>query len=117
MLFRSAIARLFRHPTGTHGITVSRMPGGLDAAATRAGNRVFLHIVNTEYRRTVEARFAVAGGTVTGGRVFQIAPDDLRTAALAGQPDVFQPVASSLPPDLRWRFPPGAVAAVELETT
>lgn len=111
-----AIARLFRHHTGTHGIAVSRTPEGLDVAATKTANRIFLHIANTEYRRTVDARFAVTGAAITGGRVFQIAPEDLRTAAAPEQPQVFHPVESALPPDLSWRFPPGAVAAVELET-
>ena len=112
-----AIARLFRRHTGTHGVAVSRTPAGLDVAATRAGKRVSLLIVNTEYRRTVEARFAVQGAAIAGGRVFQIAPADLRTAVPSDQPDVFRPVESALPPGAAWQFPPGAVAAVELETT
>lgn len=112
-----AIARLFRHHTGTHGLKVTRTPDGLDIAATRAGNRTFLHVANTSYSRPVEARFEVEGTTITKGRVFQIAPQDLRTMALPGEPNVFQPVESPLPPDLGWRFPPAAVAAVELETT
>lgn len=111
-----AIARLFRRHTGTHGVSVSRTPDGLDVTATRAAGKVFLHIVNTRYNRAVEARFAVAGASIASGRVFQVAPSDLRTAAVPDQPGIFHPVESPLPPDLSWRFPPGAVAAVELET-
>jgi len=44
---------------------------------SRAGNRVFLHIANLEYRKTVEASFALEGLAVKGGRVFQIAPGEL----------------------------------------
>ena len=109
----ASIARLFRRHNGTHGIAVKSAPAGLDIAASRAGNKVFLHVANLEYRKTVEANFAVEGLTLRGGRVFQIAPGNLREAVSQDQPNVFAPKESALTG--AWRFPAGAVAAIELE--
>ena len=84
-------------------------PAGLDIAASRAGNKVFLHVANLEYRKTVEATFAVEGLAVKGGRVFQIAPGNLREAVSQDQPNVFAEKEAALTGT--WRFPAGAVAA------
>jgi alpha-N-arabinofuranosidase len=104
-----SIARLFKRYNGTQAVAVRRTPPGLDIAASRAGNRIFLHVANLEYARAVEATFP---GT-TGGRVFEIAPDDLRTYVNQDQPDVFRPREAAV--NGSWRFPAGSVSAVELE--
>jgi alpha-L-arabinofuranosidase len=108
-----SIARLFKRHNGTHGITVRNAPSSLDIAASRAGNKIFLHVANLEYSRPVEASFAVEGMAISGGRVLQIAPDNLRQAVSAEEPGVFQPREYPLD-GASWRFPAGAVAAVEL---
>jgi alpha-L-arabinofuranosidase len=112
-----SIARLFRKHNGNQGVAVKSTPSGLDIAASRSQGKVYLHVANLEYRKAVEATFAVQGMTVTGGRVIEIAPEDLRQYVNEDQPDVFRPRESSLPPGPRpkWRFAAGAVAAVELE--
>jgi alpha-L-arabinofuranosidase len=110
-----SIARLFKRHNGTHGVAVKSAPPGLDIAASRAGNKLFLHIANLEYRKTVEASFSVEGLAVQTGRVFQIAPANLREAVSQDQPNVFAPKESPL--TQTWRFPAGAVAAVELEVS
>jgi alpha-L-arabinofuranosidase len=108
-----SIARLFKRHNGTHGVAVKSAPTGLDIAASRAGNKLFLHVANLEYRKAVEASFAVDGFSVRGGRVFQIAPENLREAVSQDQPNIF--AAKESPLAGTWRFPTGAVAAVELE--
>jgi hypothetical protein len=112
-----SIARLFRKHNGNQGVTVTSTPAGLDIAASRGPGKVYLHVANLEYRRAVEAAFAVQGMVVTGGRVIEIAPENLRQYVNQDQPDVFQPRESALPPgpQPKWRFPAGAVAAVELD--
>ncbi|MDE3168153.1 MAG: alpha-L-arabinofuranosidase, partial [Acidobacteriota bacterium] len=104
-----------RH-NGTHGVAVRHAPAGLDIAASRSGNRVWLHVVNLRYRGAVEAGFAVDGMRVAGGRVFAIAPENLRAYVNQDQPDVFRPQETELPrgADVKWRFPAGSVSAVEL---
>ena len=92
-------------------------PSGLDIAASRGPGKVYLHVANLEYRRAVEATFAVQGMVVTGGRAIEIAPEGLRQYVDQDQPDVFRPRESALPPgpQPKWRFPAGAVTAVELD--
>ncbi len=114
-----SIMRLFRRHNGDRGVTVKSSPAGLDIAASRAANRIYLHVANMEYASAVEASFEVEGMQIVAGRVHAIAPPDLRESVNQDQPDVFRPVETALsaPPGFRWRFPPGSVAAVELECT
>ena len=70
---------------------------------------MYLHVANLEYKRSVEATFAIPGMRIAGGRVHEIAPEDLRQYVSQDQPDVFKPRESALPPgpDAKWRFPAG----------
>ena len=105
-----SIARLFRSYNGTHAVAVELAPAGLDIAASRSGDKLFLHVVNVQYDRAVEASFP---GTI-GGRVIEIAPESLRTYVNQDQPDVFLPRETELSA-ASWRFPAGSVSVVELE--
>ena len=105
-----SIARLFRRHNGTHGVAVKLAPPGLDVAASRSGNKLFLHVANVSYNRAIIASFP---GTA-GGRVFEIAPEDLRSYVNQDQPDVFRPRESPIEGST-WRFPAGSVSAVELD--
>ena len=112
-----SIARLFKRHNGKQGIGVTTAPAGLDIAASRTGDKVYLHVANLEYRKAVEASFAVKGKVITGGRVVAIAPDDLRQYVGLDQPDIFKPreTALAVGPAPRWSFPAGSVSVVELE--
>lgn len=105
-----SIARLFGKHNGTHGVAVKSAPAGLDIAASRTGNKLFLHVANIQYDRAVEATFP---GT-KGGRVIEIAPENLRSYVNQDQPDVFRPRETELK-GASWCFPAGSVSAVELE--
>jgi hypothetical protein len=111
-----AVARLFKRHNGTHGVAVKTQPSNLDIAASREGNRFFLHVANMHYSRSIETTFAVEGGTVTGGRVFEIAPENPRQEISPLNPEVFKPREHELPHGeiLKWRFPARSVSAVEL---
>ncbi len=104
-----SIARLFRKHNGTHGVAVKSAPAGLDIAASRAGDRLFLHVANLHYDRSVAASFP---GT-KGGRVMEIAPETLRSCVSQDQPDAFRPRERALKAP-SWRFPAGSVSCVEL---
>jgi alpha-L-arabinofuranosidase len=112
-----SVMKLFKTHNGTHGVAVNAAPSGLDIAASRAGNRVFLHVANLNYGRSAAARFAVEGRTIKGGRVFEIAPDSLRQYVNEDQPAVFTPKEKTLPsaPPFSWNFPAGSVSVVELD--
>jgi alpha-N-arabinofuranosidase len=105
-----SIARLFKQHNGTHGVAVRSAPAGLDIAASRSGDKLYLHVANVQYGRAVEASFPGA----KSGRVYGIAPDDLRAYVNQDQPDVFRPREAALTGS-SWRFPAGSVSAVELE--
>jgi alpha-L-arabinofuranosidase len=110
-----AIARLFRKSNGTQAVAVRTAPAGLDIAASRSGNKLYLHVANLEYRRAIEAPVTVPAFRVAAARIFQIAPDDLRRDVNRDQPNIFDPRESALPADGRWRFPAGSVSALELD--
>jgi len=77
-----------------------------------------LHVANLEYRKSIVASIAVADAKVTGGRVFAIAPEDLRTYVDEDQPEVFKPKETALPAipaQQQLRFAPGSVCAIELD--
>lgn len=115
----ASIAGLFKRVNGKQCIGVKSAPSSLDIAASRSGNKIYLHIANLQYRGSIEASFVVDGMKTASGKVYAIAPDDLRQYVNQDQPDVFRPAESALSgtPALRWRFPAGSVTAVELECT
>ncbi|MFB3829327.1 MAG: alpha-L-arabinofuranosidase [Bryobacteraceae bacterium] len=113
----ASVMRLFKRVNGEQGVAVKSCPADLDIAASRTGEKVYLHVANMNYHRPVEASFAVSGMAVTGGRVFEIAPEDPLECVYEGAPGVFAPVEKALPAAAvpKWSFPPRSVSAVELE--
>jgi alpha-L-arabinofuranosidase len=114
------IARLFKHHSGTHGVAVTSAPADLDVAASRTGNKFFLHVANLSYRNGVSGAFVIDGARVLRGRVLAIAPESPREYVSQDPPDVFRPREYALMPapatELRWRFPARSVSVVELDT-
>jgi alpha-L-arabinofuranosidase len=115
-----SVMRLFKRHKGTHGVAVASAPPALDVAASRAGDRVVLHVANTDFSKSVEASLAVNGMAITAGTVHEIAPDDPRQHVNYRNPDVFKPRAHEIRPTadgttFRWRFPARSVSAVELK--
>lgn len=110
-----AVMRLFGRRKGREAVAVRTAPPDLDIAASRSGERIFLHVANLSYARSVPARFAVEGRAIAGGRVLAIAPPDLRQAVSQDEPRIFDPVEHPLPPDGAWRFPAASVSVVELD--
>lgn len=112
-----AVMRLFKRHNGTQGIAVTSAPSSLDIAASRDGNRIFLHVGNMNYAGATEATFVVKGFVITGGRVWEIAPQNPRQEVSPIQPGAFNPREHILPPTeaARWRFPARSVSVLELE--
>ena len=112
-----AVMRLFQRHNGAQGVAVKSAPSSLDIAASRSGNKLFLHIANMNYMGATEATFAVDGFVTTGGRVLEIAPENPRQEISPINPEVFKPREHPLPAadTLRWRFPARSVSVVELD--
>lgn len=106
--------RLYRKHTGTKALDVTGFPDGLDVVASRTGNRVFLHVVNTNRTRAVKARFKVNGMKIQAGRVFWFALDP-EFEIFEYRPECTHPQQIDLQPGQEWVFPGASVSAVELD--
>jgi alpha-N-arabinofuranosidase len=114
-----SVMQLFKKHNGRKGLAVMSGPSDLDIVASRSGDQVFLHVANLNYSRAVEARLAVKGMSILGGRIYGIAPDNLREYVDEDRPDVFAPKEAELPPgeSVAWRFPAGSVSAIQLRVS
>jgi alpha-N-arabinofuranosidase len=114
----ASIARLFKRNNGRQGVNVRSAPTSLDIAASITGDRIFLHVLNTDCRRSVETTFTVDGRETVSGKVLSIAPPDLRAYVSQDQPETFKPTEEAIPPSdsLKWRFPAASVSVVEIVT-
>jgi alpha-L-arabinofuranosidase len=112
-----SVMRLFKRVNGKQAVGVRSSPPDLDIAASRTGNKLYLHVANLSYARPVETEFAVQGVTVVSGKVHEIAPEDPLEVVFEGAPDVFAPRERAIAPGpvATWRFPARSVSAVELE--
>lgn len=111
----AAVMRLFKRHRGKQGVDVKSVPDSLDVAASREGDRVYLHVGNMNYSGATEASFAVNGMRVTAGKVWEIAPEKPRQEISPRNPDVFKPREHTLSAPFRWRFPARSVSVVELQ--
>jgi alpha-N-arabinofuranosidase len=107
------VMSLYRHHTGDKAVDVNRMPEDLDVTASRSGDRIYLHVVNTNRERSATARLVINGMKITSGRIFELAADP-QFEVIETQPDEIVPVEKGLPQSGRWTFPPASVSAVEL---
>jgi hypothetical protein len=116
LLPAGAVMRLFKRHNGTQAVALTSAPSSLDLTASRAGDKIYLHVANTDYARPIETTLAVQGHAVTAAKVYQISPEDPRQSANEREPDALKPTEHTLPPasPLTWRFPARSVSAVEL---
>jgi alpha-L-arabinofuranosidase len=109
------VMALYGRHAGEQAIQVVDAPPGLDVTASRTGERVYLHVVNTERTRAVEAQLSVEGRSLSSaGIVHEIAAAP-EFEVLPDSADVLKPVRKELPATGRWTFPPASVTAIELE--
>jgi len=109
------VMQLYRHHIGTHAITVSDIPEGLDIVASRRDNTVFLHVANTQRTKPVRAALRIGRSTIRRGRVLEIAEDSTVELSYLNSGEVMKVVEKPLSPDTVWEFPAASVSAVELE--
>ncbi len=115
--FMMPVARvmsLYRAHVGQQALNVALAPAGLDVTASRTGDRIFLHVVNTNRTQSVEARLAVTGHGIRAGQVFEIACDP-ELEIWSAVAEAIAPRQEQLPVNGSWTFPPASVSAVELD--
>ena len=83
------VMHLYRAHGGEQAVAIRDRPGGLDITASRTGDRIFVHVVNTHRDQAVTVRLDAAGFSVKGGRCFEIAADP-EVEVLQSCPDVLQ---------------------------
>jgi len=108
------VMRLYRRYSGTEAVGVSRAPADLDVTASRGGERLWLHVVNTNMRGAVRTRLIVTGRRIRSGRVLEISADPM-FEEMGSEPDVLAVKERQLGPQGEWTFPAASVSAVELE--
>jgi len=108
------VMSLYRKHAGEKAIKVTAVPEDLDVTASRTGNRIFLHVANTNRTQSIHTTLQVKGLRIVSARVFEIVDDPTREIDET-TPDIFQPTEKSLPETLEWAFPAASVSAVELQ--
>ncbi len=115
--FMMPVARvmsLYRQHSGKNFLNLIHAPDGLDVTASRTGNQIYLHVVNTNMNQSVPADFSVQGETIQSGKVFEISTDP-QFEVMRNDPEQIAPKEKQLPLDSKWQFPAASVSAVVLE--
>jgi hypothetical protein len=105
---------LYRKHTGKNIVGVTNVPENLDVTASRTGDRLFLHVINTHRTRSVPSKLQVKGKKILSGRVFSIALDPAYEV-FEHKPEITSPQESTIPESGEWSYPPASVSAVELD--
>lgn len=110
------VMRLFKRHNGKQAVAAPKVPAGLDIAASRTGDKLFLHVGNTEFSKSVQATFAVTGMAIDSVRILEISPQNPRQEASEREPDALKPKEHLLPKAevFKWSFPARSVSVVEL---
>jgi hypothetical protein len=108
------VMALYRKHSGQEACTVLKAPYGLDVTASRTGNRLFLHVVNTNRTRAVTTRIGVSRLLLRGGKVYSLVADP-EVEIIEIEPEVVRLTEGVVPEDGTWTFPAASVTAVELE--
>jgi hypothetical protein len=83
--------------------------------ASRAGNRLFLHIVNTDRTHSQSVELRLASTTIDSATAYQLVDDPMVEISELNSSEVMQTKKESLSLDGKWSFPAAAVTAVEIE--
>lgn len=109
------VMRLYRQHIGSHALATPSAPDGLDIAASRGGDTLYLHVVNTQRARAIKASFQIAGHKVQSGRVFEIVDDPMVEVTLLNSADVMRVMERPMPDATAWEFPAASVSVIEFK--
>jgi hypothetical protein len=107
------VMRLYRRHGGDRAVSVREAPEGLDVAASRTGDRVYLHVVNTNRTQPVASSFRIEGREIAKGRVHWYALDP-ELEIFEYRPEHTFPREADVEEPWTWTFPAASVSAVEL---
>jgi len=108
------VMQLYRQHIGERAVTVVRTPPGLDVTASRTGDTLFLHVVNSERLHAAEVRLEVRGARFKQATAYQIADDPMTEVSQLNAARVMQAEKKELPTPGAWKVPAASVMAIEL---
>ena len=108
------LMKWFNREKGSHGLSLGQSPGDLDISASRTGNTIYLHVLNKRFDQSVVSDIVIPGVKITGGTVFEMAPQDRMIHIDQTVPDLFHPVEKQITSGDRWTFPAASVSIVRL---
>jgi hypothetical protein len=111
------VMQLYRHHIGTHAVEVKSSSDGLDVVASRRGDTLFLHVVNTNRERSVEAQLKLPSPSSARATAFEITDEPMVEVTEFNSSTVMQTRRKGLPNNGKWSFPAASVTAVEVEIT
>lgn len=108
------VMSLYRHHTGEKALNVLETPGDLDVTASRTGDRVFLHVVNTHRKQSVATKIGIEATEIRSGRAYTLTGDP-ELEIIETEPNPIVPKEEIVPAGGSWTFPAASVSALELD--
>ena len=107
----ASVMQLFSHHQGEYALGITTT-GHVDATASRTGNTLYLHLINTDKDHSACCKLSIENETIQSIRMFAIS-DDPMTEVTPCNPDVFAPKEIPVNADII-TLAPAAVAAIEI---
>ena len=107
------IMRLFRRHSGTHGVAVTSDDTSVEVSASRSGDTLYLHVVNTSLDNAAEVSLDLGGTTPKTVRAHRINPA-LDTAIDSTALEVFAISSSAEANVAKLHVPKASVTAYEI---
>lgn len=108
------IMRLFRRQSGTHGLAVTSDSTSIEVSASRSGDTLYVHVVNTSLDGPADVTLDFGGGAAKSIRAHRINPD-IDTGIDSTALDVFAVTTTTEPATGKLRVPKASVTAYEIE--
>jgi alpha-L-arabinofuranosidase len=109
------VMKLYRHHIGSHAVCVKSCPDDLDVVASRKQNMLFLHVVNTRRKGSVDIVLNLEGTAIASAKSYEITEDPEIEVSELNQTVAMQTRRIERTHDGHWSFPAASVSAVEIE--
>lgn len=109
------VMQQYRRFLGEQAVTITRTPSYVDAVGSRAGNTVYLNLVNTRADRSATVQVRVVGAEVIVGEGTVLADDPTTEVSSFNCEEVMQPHRVKLTSDNRIELPPASVTSLKLD--
>lgn len=107
------IMSLYRKHTGKYYLETSGTTSDLDITASRSGNTIYLHVVNTNRLKSVKASIGIDNISIKSGKIFELLANP-EFEIMSASNDPLVPKEKMLLPDQSVEFPAASVSAIEL---